>query len=112
MKKLKNIRVEDKDDYWCRNCGEKNNVYGHYSQTEYGTVQVVSSNGETGDYDPHDWDDFCINEYACENCGRSAGDLNELITDDEEDVWEILYGEKPWTFNPSPKKSRKRTKKS
>ena len=101
MEKIRNIRVEDKDNYWCKKCGEKNNVEAHYSQTEYGTAKIINVNGDVDEYDPTDWGNLTLHYYMCRSCGEEQNNLKDLVTDDIEEVWKILYpGEIPWN-NPN-----------
>ncbi len=71
-----------RDVYYCRHCGAENSVTAYYTEVGYGSADVTNIDGDLGDCEVNDYDNFEVNSYKCDECGREQVCLDDLITSD------------------------------
>lgn len=74
--------IIDRDVYYCQHCGAENSVTAHYTEVGYGRADVTSIDGDLGDCEVDDYDNFEVNCYKCDECDREQTHLADLITSD------------------------------
>jgi hypothetical protein len=78
------IKQNHSADLICKFCKAEDSIRAHYSELAYGSAMVINRDGELENYEADDSDDFTINEYECDECGKTKNHLEDLIFSEEE----------------------------
>jgi DNA-directed RNA polymerase subunit RPC12/RpoP len=83
------LEVEEQPGYICIHCGTVNSGQVNFSETAYGHASLYDLDGEYGDSETDDYDNWELHNYSCTACGTTAERIVQLFKpmeeEDEED---------------------------